>query len=25
MGAADVTLAALVYKAAREHNLGKEI
>jgi alanine dehydrogenase len=25
MGAADVTLAALVYKAAREQNLGKEI
>jgi ornithine cyclodeaminase/alanine dehydrogenase-like protein (mu-crystallin family) len=25
MGAADVTLAALVFKAAREHNLGKEI
>ena len=25
MGAVDVTLAALVYKAAREHNLGKEI
>jgi ornithine cyclodeaminase/alanine dehydrogenase-like protein (mu-crystallin family) len=25
MGAADVTLAALVYKAAREHNIGKEI
>jgi alanine dehydrogenase len=25
MGAADVTLAALVYKVAREHDLGKEI
>jgi ornithine cyclodeaminase/alanine dehydrogenase-like protein (mu-crystallin family) len=25
MGAADVTLAALVYKAAREHDMGKEI